>query len=365
MSVTMTLATDLEDGKEACIIAGWGSVSPAGWSAKELLAAINGGKPLPSVTQRRSDTAPLRRVRPVPALKQMPSWMKDARLRRSTSSTRFALHAAMEALGETWQTAIRKNEVRLGIIYCTMNGGMQYSRKFFSEVIDNPSLASPILFPETVYNAAAGHLAALLGTAEINYTLVGDNAQFLQGISLASQWIDESMVDACLIVAAEEMDWLSDEALLLFSPQAIAAEGAAAVLVSRSNEATASQGPRLPIRHITRTISYAAQTGAKRAAKQMREELFNAALPTDALLCDGQGADARTDQAEASVWEDWVGARLSPRRILGEGLAVTSGWQTVAACETLAARRHPFALVSAVGTTGQATGMRIESALQA
>jgi len=39
------------------------------------------------------------------------------------------------------------------------------------------------------------------------YSLVGDPASFLQGVSLAIQWLDENRVDACLVIGAEEANW--------------------------------------------------------------------------------------------------------------------------------------------------------------
>ncbi len=58
---------------------------------------------------------------------------------------------------------------------------MAYSRRFYEEVLRDPATASPLIFPETVFNAPASHLAAFLGTTAINYTLVGDEGTFLAG----------------------------------------------------------------------------------------------------------------------------------------------------------------------------------------
>ena len=70
-----------------------------------------------------------------------------------------------------------------------MSGSVNYSRRFYDETLKDPATASPLVFPETVFNAPASHLAALLGTTAINYTLVGDPGTFLQGIALAADWL--------------------------------------------------------------------------------------------------------------------------------------------------------------------------------
>ena len=54
------------------------------------------------------------------------------------------------------------------------------------------------------------------------------------------------------------------------------------------------------------------------------------------LLCDGIGDSPRADAPELAAWRDWAGARLSPKRILGEGLMAAAAWQCVAACDAVA-----------------------------
>ncbi len=96
--------------------------------------------------------------------------------------------------------------MQLGIIVGVMAGNVTYSRRFYEEVLHNPATASPLIFPETVFNAPASHLAAFLGAKVIGYTLVGDDGTFLQGLALAAQWLADDKVDACVVIGAEETD---------------------------------------------------------------------------------------------------------------------------------------------------------------
>ena len=70
--------------------------------------------------------------------------------------------------------------------------------------------------------------ATLLGTTAINYTLVGDPGAFLQGIALAADWLLSERADACLVVGAEEIDWLTTDAFRLFDRKAVVSDGAGA-----------------------------------------------------------------------------------------------------------------------------------------
>jgi len=91
------------------------------------------------------------------------------------------------------------------------------------------------VFPETVFNAPASHLAALIGTTAVDYTLVGDPGIFLHGLAIAGDWLLVGRVDGCLVVGAEEVDWLTSDAYGLFARKSILSEGAGAVYVRRSD----------------------------------------------------------------------------------------------------------------------------------
>jgi 3-oxoacyl-(acyl-carrier-protein) synthase len=61
-----------------------------------------------------------------------------------------------------------------------------------------------MLFPETVFNAPASHLAAILGISGASYTVVGDGAVGILALKLAEDLIASSDLDACLVVAARK-----------------------------------------------------------------------------------------------------------------------------------------------------------------
>jgi hypothetical protein len=93
----------------------------------------------------------------------------------------------------------------------------------------------------------------------------------------------------------------------------------------------------------------------------MRAEL-PALVPGD-LLCDGWQDVARVDAAESRVWQDWTGARVSPRRIFGDGLVAGAAWQLVAAADALSRGDHEAATISLVGCNEQASGVRLARAM--
>lgn len=358
-------------GSSATIhLTGWGAVSPAGWSATALADAVLADSPLPHTSERRVPEAPERMFRRVPPMPATPDWMKQPRLRRTTAAARHAVHAAVQALGESHLEAVRSSGRRIGTIFCTMSGCVQFSRRFYAEVLANPLLASPILFPETVYNAPASHVSSLLGSPEMNYTLVGDSAQFLAGLDLAAQWLDDGLVDACLVIAAEELDWISDEALLLFAPQAVSAEGAAAVLLEKGGTSPSTDSA-ITLRAVTEAFTYGQERDRPQAATAVRRALERHRAP-GTVLCDGSnpqalasdGTRTRGDTTEQQLWQDWDAPSYGVRPVLGEGFAITSGWQTVLACELLQRGLASQAFISAVGLTQQAVGAVLQGPAQ-
>jgi hypothetical protein len=337
------------------IIQGIGAVSPAGWgvpSLRETLARAEpvGAQPLSQPGRDRSFKA-----RRVPAPTPRPAFMADPRLRRSPPIAQYVVASALEALGED-RSLVVEGKIRIGVVICTMCGCVTYSRRFYDEALHQPALASPMLFPETVFNAPGSHLAALLRATGPNYTVVGDHGSIGVGLSIAADWLLEEKVDACLLVGAEELDWVMVEAMAMFSHRVVLSEGAGALYLRLDQ--TGATGTMLAT--ITSPQLYRRDIPRETCIRQMRAEL--PALRSGELLCDGLQDAPRVDGVEARVWQDWTGARISPRRILGEGLVAGAAWQLVAAVDALNRESHRAVTISLVGCNEQVIGARLERA---
>lgn len=331
------------------VAAGWGAVSPAGWTAAELVSAVQAGVPLPAEEFVRAGTTKTLRARKVPKPATRPAFVAHARLRRTSPISSFAISAALEALGAD-RALVEQGALRLGVVFCVMSGCVNYSRRFYDEVLRDPATASPLVFPETVFNAPASHLAALLGATGINYTLVGDPGMFLQGLALGAQWIERGQVDACLVVSAEEGDWLTSEASALFDPALVVSEGAGAVYLKG---ATAGL---VWLDSVTDAFSFHDSSSKATAAAQMQQELAQAGSAD--WLGDSRTGSASIDAAETAAWASAVMPKWSVKKILGEAFAAASAWQCVLACERVASGAASAAGVSVVGCNQQAIGAR-------
>lgn len=317
---------------------GSGAVSPAGWDLASMIAALNQGTPIPE-SGITGGSGFETRVRRVPAPATRPVALQHPRLRRSSPVSQFAVSAALEALGPASGSAVGD---RLGIVCSVMGGGVTYSRRFFAEVLANPATASPLLFPETVFNAPAAHLAAVLGATGPNITLVGDQTGFLCGLAVAAGWLAAGQVDGCLVVGTEEGDWLTARAWDLFRPTVPAAEGAGAILLR-------SEPSNIELHAITEPVLYRNHRSRRSAAVAAWEN-----LPAMA------GADFLVDSAD---WEppsrqEASPSSVAPRQILGEGFGAAGAWSCVAAVHAVARGGMPRAAVRVAGSNLQAMAAR-------
>ena len=334
---------------------GCGAVSPAGWSMAALLESVAKGTPLPTGALPCPGRERPLQAKCVPAPQSPPDFLRSPRLRRSSPISHFVVKSAMEALGAD-AAAVSGGKVRLGVVLCVMSGCVNYSRRFYDEVLRDPSTASPLVFPETVFNAPASHLAALLGTPALNYTLVGDPGTFLQGLALAADWLGDNRVDGCLVIGAEESDWMTSNGFHLFSRRIVISEGAGAIYLKREGPA----GARGELNCITDAYSYSRAQSRLLAVRKVRDELLG--YSPGHVLVDGIQDAARLDAAETAAWSEWEGPRFSPKLVLGDGMMAGAAWQCVLAISSLAQNEYRAASVSVVGCNQQAIGAHFTEA---
>ncbi len=328
---------------EKISIAGWGAVSPAGWDAVDLLNAALGEVKL-SVSDENTLSVP------PPPEGRLP---RSPRLRRSSPISKFLLVAALDALGKEKMDAVKAGDHRLDIIVNVLNGSVAYCVRFFSEVLNDPAMASPIIFPETVFNAPASHLSAILGSTGSNETIVGDSAQFVASLETGARRLMDDDCDGCLIVSAEELHWVSTQGRKLFDHNMVTSEGAAAVYLEKST------APEIELAAVTDPFFPGGKKERSSAILKARTQLGPCAEGT--VLIDGCHDFGPSSDAEEKVWADWKGERLHPVATFGDSMAVSSGWSTVLGCEMLATGKARESVISAVGGNQQVVCARLRA----
>lgn len=337
-------------------ITGAAAVSAAGWNISDLAEAVATHAQLPIESLPRADSDQTFPVRRVPKADPDPRF-RHPRLRRTSPVTRFAIHAALDALGDQRVEQAKAGELRVGVIFTLMNGCVNFTNRFFGEVLADPATASPILFPETVFNAPASHLSSFLGSRAINYTLMGDTAQFLAAFDVASLWLDADQADCVVIVGTEELDWLTAGAFHRFHPTVPSSEGAGAVCLSKSSNTSEAAAQ---VTALTRPLSIfdwaERESHAAATAAVLRPHLPTSGTTT---IIDGRIGDARHDQAETNAWtpEQATGMKfISPLKTIGHPLGGANAIQTALAAHLVITGKTDHAIITATGHNQQVLG---------
>jgi 3-oxoacyl-(acyl-carrier-protein) synthase len=327
-------------------VVGLGWVTPLGSGINEVWEQLLAGN-APQAQEVRDPLGengyPVFRV-PAAALKNLPA---HPRLRRASAISRFAAAAGLAALHDANLTPDETATRRMALIFAVANGGVNYTKRFYSDIVNTGAdAASPLLFPETVFNAAASHLAAIIGLGGTSYTLVGDGAVGLSAIKMGEDLLADQDLDYCLIVAAEEADWLLCDAyqkwrllrsappLELFgcdSKGTISSEGAGAVLLGKTG-----------LTRIAATAAGAHFTQRTRAAAALEQALTQIGGSKDAIVISSANGTF-IDKAETNAIKRVLSSATvySPKAALGEGVAASALWQVIVAVQALRTQQLP------------------------
>jgi len=268
------------------------------------------------------------------------------RLRRASVISRFAAAAGLEALRAASVKLDSQHAERTALIFAISNGGVIYTR-FYRDVVDaGAQSASPLLFPETVFNAPASHLAAILGVTGATYTLVGDGAVGLAAIKMAEDLMANEPLDHCLVVGTEEVDWLSCDAyrrwrLLRLAPPIepfneqrrgmILSEGAGAIVLARDGTFTIECAH--PGGHFTKRAE------AEEILKRILRDLCQSEI--DLVISSANGTFV--DQAEYRALQAIVPNAFvyTVKPALGESVGAAGLWHVIVAAQALRSAELP------------------------
>jgi 3-oxoacyl-(acyl-carrier-protein) synthase len=276
---------------------------------------------------------------------RVPEWaltgLAHPRLRRASVISRFAAVAGLEALESAGVKVDSQNAERIALIFAISNGGVIYTKRFYRDVVESGAQsASPLLFPETVFNAPASHLASILSVSGTTYTVVGDGAVGLLAIKMAEDVMANESLDYCLVVGTEEIDWLlcdayrrwrllrSEPPIEPFSKQKrgmILSEGAGAILL-------AQEGP-VTIERAHPGGCYNKRAEAAEILKTILSDLNQ--TETDFVISSANGTFI--DQVEQEALERMIADAIiyAAKPALGESVGASGLWQVILGAQAL------------------------------
>jgi len=281
------------------------------------------------------------------------------RLRRASVISRFAAAAGLEALQAAGVKLDSQSAERIALVFAISNGGVIYTKRFYRDIVETGAQsASPLLFPETVFNAPASHLAAILGITGATYTLVGDSAVGLLAIKMADDLMANEALDYCLVVGAEEADWLLCDAyrrwrLLRLTPPVepfnekkrgmILSEGAGAVLLARlrlpRRSAAEAKDGLVAIECAHPGMSYRRRPEAEEVLRRIVRDLSQEEIDFVISSANGTFIDHAECEALRQTIPDAFVYTVKPA--LGESIGAAGLWQVIAGTQALRSGELP------------------------
>ena len=279
------------------------------------------------------------------------------RLRRASLISRFAAAAGLEALQTAAVKVDSHNAGRIALIFAISNGGVIYTSRFYRDVVKTGAQsASPLLFPETVFNAPASHLAAILGITGATYTVVGDGAVGLLAIKMAEDVMTDESLDYCLVVGTEEIDWLLCDAyrrwrLLRSAPPIepfskqkrgmILSEGAGAIVLARLSRRSGAEaeGGLITIERAHPGGCYGKRAEAEEILTRILRDLSETEADIVISSANGTFIDQTEQQALGQMNPDAITYTAKPA--LGESVGASGLWQVIIGAQALRSGELP------------------------
>jgi 3-oxoacyl-[acyl-carrier-protein] synthase II len=224
-------------------------------------------------------------------------------LRRLPRLSQMAIVAGKEALAKA---ALPYDSTRVGVVLGTGLGTLEETIHFMRGYLDGgPEAASPLLFPSSVMNAAAGQLALECKLRGVNSTINHRDASPLSALTMACDLLTLGRADALLIGGVDE---LSAPALAgykkLGASGMVLGEGAAMVVVERADDA-AKRGARVRAWLVGRgergddrpRVGWGRSPSWPEAARAVREAAAGRRIDLVMTGANGTAYDAREEAA--------------------------------------------------------------------
>ncbi|NVM21667.1 MAG: hypothetical protein HWN68_07800 [Desulfobacterales bacterium] len=271
--------------------------------------------------------------------------------RRLSRQSRLAVAASIEAIKDSGLEISEDNRQRIGTVFGTAFGSTEQTNAFYVSLLDEgPQAAEPFLFPDTVPNAPASHVA-------MYHRLQGPNSTFCQNhlsgecaLAYALSLLEQERADAVVVGGVDELSSIMFHSLdavralkplrreeplrpdrFLSGKGFIPGEGATCMVLERADPASKRQkdsygtplslqlaGAAAPLGHY--------EANGKALAEAMRTALEEADLQAGDIDIIALGANgvAEFENAEAKALAHVFGSkyrqipRIAPRYFVGE-----------------------------------------------
>jgi len=376
------------------VITGAGVVSSLGHSPAELHDALCAGRRVVPVPARFAEAGVVRASVTAVDLDGLESSLGGRSLRALDRTGRLVTLAVGGALDSSSWSATYRGELEVGLIvgtmFCSLHSISEFDRR---GLVAGPQFVSPLDFPNTVLNAAAGQAAIFHGLRGINATIAAGEASGLQAIAFATDLIRWGRALALVAGGADELSYEASlaferEGYLAPSPQCDAPLNGGHGVVLSEGACFLSLANRRALKVGSPILATVKGTGASVACAGGIEDLSRAiAHAIRVALCDARvrppaidvlslsrSGRAKTDEAESAAIRAVFGSDPVPafaiKSMVGETLGASGALQVVEVVEAMRDGRVPetdrvncprLALINSVSAAGNCCSVVIEA----
>jgi 3-oxoacyl-(acyl-carrier-protein) synthase len=187
-------------------ITGIGIVSPSGIGKEEFLSSLKNGrsgieeiKEFDTHFSRSKKGGMVRSFHPK-------DFISAAKIRRLDRASQFAIAASKLALADAQFSVTQENSSRIGVVLGSGFCGLSSSEEFHrGQVLKGFLDLNPMLFPNTVPNAASSHVSIELGIRGVNCTLVQSFCTAEAAILFACDQLRMGKADLILTGGVDEL----------------------------------------------------------------------------------------------------------------------------------------------------------------
>jgi 3-oxoacyl-[acyl-carrier-protein] synthase II len=260
-------------------------------------------------------------------------WTTPKERRRVDRLGQLAIATCRDALAHAGLTA----DERVGVVLGTGIGPMRSTEDFYRPVLaGGPAAGGPGIFPNTVFNAAAGQVAMVLGAKGPTSTVTASHAAGASALCVAYDLLRTGRADAVLVPAVDDLSpFVLDcyGALPLFGGPAgrryTLADGGVALLLERASCAR-TRGARVLARFAGHGTAFDAAgpgrwdargTGVERAMRAALADSGLRAADLESVWANAAGLAAVDRPEERAMARLTAGAPRpahAPKRVLGE-----------------------------------------------
>ena len=187
------------------VITGIGMISTAGLGVEPFWKAVlEGNSCIRPITAYDTTDYKCKMGGEIPAF-DAKQFIAARDMRRMDTSSKYAIITSKMAFADAAFPITDENRHRVGVVAATGSGPAEAAVQFFDPLLEGgPAAANPAIFPNTVFNAAAGQIAIHLQLQGCTSTITADRTSSAHAIGYSYDLLKRGLNDAIVCVSMDE-----------------------------------------------------------------------------------------------------------------------------------------------------------------